>query len=461
MTNVKVIHCHPNAHIGETLTGNYLRHHLPNGVLLANYHLPDGTGTQEIDVVVLNYNGVYLLEVKHWMGTIEADQIYWRHASGDLRPSPIPIIEQKAKLVHGFLASNGWYDVSVVGLVVLSKGTGALKITDPQAHKVFGLHESLIAALTGREYVFHPKSRTLRDSELQRLHSTILDSHVTDAEMRVAGYRVLGERNRVFHKRSGISKATEPGFYADLIAEDPEFANRKVRIKQYDVPTIGSARELEQAVGRFKRDMAALVKAGRHPNLVMPYRFQRDTSSDERYYLILEWAGGQTLAERLAAGPVEPSEQLRILSDVAAALAHCHANEVYHRNLSPESIYLTPDGNALVGDFDFAKVPTVSRTLAQTGKQLVAGRHVAPEQAFHASNIDARTDVYSLGAVWYDMLFRPKAGEPLDRGQVAQAPLSEDRQEILRSMMAERRSDRPASMEEVQNWLDLLAEELS
>lgn len=446
MTNVKVVHCHPNPHIGETLTVNYLRHHLPGGVLLVNYHLPDGTGTQEIDVVVLNYNGVYLLEVKHWFGTIEGDQVNWRHSSGDLRRSPIPIIEQKAKIMHGFLASQGWENLSVVGLVVLSKGAAALKVSDPQAHKVFGLHESLIEALTGRDYVFHPRSRTLSGSEIHRLRNTLVSSHVTDAERRVAGYRVLGERNR--------------GHYIELEAEDPEFPDRKVRIKQYDVPVVGSQKELEEAVTRFKRDMAALVQAGSHPNLLMPHRFQRDTSSDERYYLILEWAGGQTLAERLVAGPVEPSEQLRILSDVAAALAHCHANEVYHRNLTPESIYLTPNGHALVGDFDFAKVPTVSRTLAQTGKQLVVGRHVAPEQAFHASDIDARTDVYSLGAVWYDMLFRPKAGEPLDRGRVAQAPLSEDGREILRSMLVEQRSNRPASMEEVQHWLDLLVEEL-
>jgi len=452
MTNVKVIHCHPNPHIGETLTANYLRHHLPGGVLLVNYHLPDGAGTQEIDIVVLNYNGVYLLEVKHWYGPIEADQVHWRHSSGDLRASPIPIIEQKAKCMNGFLARQGWKSVSVVGLVVLSKGTGALKIDDPQAHKVFGLHESLVEALTGREYVFHPRSRTLRSSELHRLRNTILDSHVTDAERRVAGYRVLGARNRVFSEKPGFY----PGLYVELIAEDPEFAGRKVRIKQYDVPAIGSMRELEEAVGRFKRDMAALVKAGRHPNLVMPHRFRRDESSDERYYLILEWAGGQTLADRLAVGPIEPGEQLRILNDVAAALAHCHACGVYHRNLSPASVYLTSDGCALVGDFDFAKVPAVSRTLAQTGKHLVEGRHVAPEQALHARDVDQRADIFSLGAIWYDMLFRPGVDDVLDRDRIDDAPLPDDGKEILGMMVVERRSDRPESMEEVQKWLELL-----
>jgi len=447
MANVEVIHCHPDPHIGETLTVNHLQHRLSSGVLLVNYHLPDVTGTLEIDVVVLNHNGVYLLEVKHWLGPIEADQVHWRHSSGDLRRSPIPIIEQKAKIVNGFLARQGWRDVSVVGLVVLSKGTGALAISDPQAHKVFGLHGSLIEALTGREYVFHPHSRTLRSSEVHRLRQALLDSHVTDAERRVAGYRVLEERKR--------------GPFVELVAEDPEFPARKVRIKQYDVQAVGSARELEEAVARFKRDMAALVEAGPHPNLVMPYRFRRDESSDERYYLVLEWTDEGTLAERIAAGPIEMEEQLRILSDAAAGLAHCHAHGVYHRNLSPSSIYLTSAGRAKVGDFDFARVPAITRTLAQTGVTLVTGRHVSPEQAFHAHDVDARADIYSLGAVWYDMLFRPEGDELLDRARIAESALPESGREILLSMLSERRSDRPASMGKVQEWLDVLAEDLS
>jgi hypothetical protein len=257
MTSVEVIHCHPHPHIGETLAANYLRHHLPGGsVLLVNYYLPYPPGTLEIDLVVINRNGVYLLEVKHWAGAIEADQVHWRHSSGDRRDSPIVSIEHKARVMHGFLQRQGWGHVSVVGLVVLSKGTGAFHSTDPSAHKVFGLHETLIEALTGRQYVFHHDSPTLASREVHCLRNVVLDNHVADAERRVAGYRILSEKER--------------GHYVELEAEDPEFPGRQVRIKQYDVPTVGSQKELEEAVARFKRDMAALIQAGSHPNLVMP-----------------------------------------------------------------------------------------------------------------------------------------------------------------------------------------------
>jgi len=155
MNEVEVIYCASHSHIGETLTANYLRHHLPIGSVLVNYYMPNPPGTLEIDLVVVNTNGVYLLEVKHWVGAIEADQVRWRHSSGDLRDSPIVTVEYKARVMHGFLKDRGWERVSVVGLVVLSKGTGTLHSTDPNTHKVFGMHETLIKALTGCEYV-HP-----------------------------------------------------------------------------------------------------------------------------------------------------------------------------------------------------------------------------------------------------------------------------------------------------------------
>jgi len=443
MSEVDVIHCMPHPHIGETLTVNYLRHNLSNGVLLVNYHLPDRTGTQEIDVVVLNYNGVYLLEVKHWWGPIEGDQVHWRHASGDLRRSPIPIIEQKAKITHGFLAQRDWGGVSVTGLVVLVKGTGALQLDDPQKHKVFGLHERLIEALTGREYVFSRGSKILRTSELGRLRQTLLDSRVTDAERRVHGYRVLEEHDR--------------DHYVELIAEDPELPARKVRIKQYDVPAIGSWRELEEAVDRFKRDMEALDKAGWHPNLVTPPRFRRDESSDERYYLILDWSSEQTLAERLAEGPIPQEEQLRILSEIAAALAHCHQHGIVHRNLTPYSIYVPKDQPARLGDFDFARVPAIGKTISKTGQALVDSKYIAPEQLDNPRQADFRADLYSLGAVWYDLLFRRPEDEPVRLALIAKSDLSDEVKELLRSLVAPFPDDRPASVAAVKEWFDILS----
>lgn len=440
---VDVKYCAPHPHIGETLTARYLRNEMPRrSVVLVKYHLPTRSGTLEIDLVVINRNGVYLLEVKHWIGRIQAGQVKWQHSSGDLRDNPVIGIEHKAKVMHSFLDRRDLGYVSVVGLVVLSNNNEI----DGNDHKVFKLDESLINALTGRAYVFHPNSPTLSDKTIHRLRKVILDSRVTDAEQRIAGYRILSQKDREY--------------YVDLEAEDPEFAERKVRIKQYDVREISSSKEIEKAVWHFKRDMAALLKAGPHPNLLIPYRFHRDPSSDERYYLVMEWPWGQTLAERIAAGPITWAEQFHILKNGAAALAHCHEQQVIHRNITPYAIYLTDEGRVKVGDFDFAKMPPVTLSLSQTGLMRIAGRHLSPELAFNVHDVDVCADIYSLGVVWYDMLFRPPDDEPLDRGRIAHASLSRSGKKLLCSMLAEPRSERPTSMVEVKDQLERLSKDL-
>lgn len=448
MNKVQVKHCGPRPHRGETLTANYLRHHLPAGKILVNYYLPVYHSTREIDLVVLTHSGVYLLEVKHWTGAIKADQKTWRHR-GENRPNPIPTIQNKAKIMHSFLERRNWHNVSVLGLVVLSKGREALgvhgsirdevleeKVRQEIDENVFGLHSSLVDVLTSRK--FHPDRRTLQNTELNELCDTIFTAHVNDVERQIHGYHILKEQDR--------------GHYVELIGET-EFSD-KVRIKQYDVPYVGSERELDRAIDRFRRDMDALKAAGRHINLLMPYRFRRDENSDERHYLILEWTGDQTLADRLAAGPIELSEQKRILADIADGLAHCHQRGIYHRNLSPSSVYLTPQGRAVVGDFDFARVPTVSRTLSTQSKSLIVGRHVAPEQLMQLPEIDQRADVFSLGVIWYDMVFRPAEDDAVERERIATAPLPDYDKDVMRMMLTTSHLERIQSMQEVQQYLD-------
>jgi serine/threonine protein kinase len=209
-------------------------------------------------------------------------------------------------------------------------------------------------------------------------------------------------------------------------------------------------------VSRFKRDMVALVEAGPHPNLVMPHQFFRDESSDERYYLILAWPGEQTLAKRWAEGPIPRDEQLRILSDVAAALVHCHKHGIVHRNLTPHSIYVPKDKPAKVGDFDFARVPAIGKTISQTGQALVENKYIAPEQLDNPRQADSRADLYSLGAVWYDMLLRRPEDEPVRLALIAKSDLSEDVKSLLRSLLAPYPDDRPASAAEVKEWFEIL-----
>ena len=150
---------------------------------------------------------------------------------------------------------------------------------------------------------------------------------------------------------------------------------------------------------------------------------------------------------------IELSEQKKILADVANGLSHCHQQGVYHRNLSPSSVYLTPQGRAMVGDFDFARVPTVSRTLSAQSKSLIVGRHVAPEQLMLLPNVDQRADVFSLGVVWYDMVFRPAKDKVVEREKIATASLPDYDKEVMQMLLAVSPPERIQSMQEVRQYL--------
>ncbi|MBL7202666.1 MAG: protein kinase [Anaerolineae bacterium] len=443
---IEVIPCAPGAHIGEMITLGYLREHLPgDNLVLTNYHLPDQGGTLEIDLVMINYRGVFLLEVKHWWGPIEADQIHWlqaRHA----HPSPLTKIDMKAKRVHSTLieAYPGLYRVSVVGFVVLSKGDTLLTIDDPRRDRVFPLRERLIEALTGTDYLHSPSSLPLDRPRLKAVAEALLRQHV-DPEHRIVGsYRIVEE--------------LAPGaLYEAYEAQHVTIGGRRARLKKYHIPAVQSQKHLEASVRQFKQDMEALSQVEGHPNIVRAYDFFKDPDVDDTYYLALELVEGRLLREIIDEDEDIPLEQgIRYLIPVADALATCHRRGIIHRNLTPQSITVTEQGQIKLGDFDFARVPAIGQTISKTGQPLVVNKYIAPEQLVDARQVDARADIYSLGAVWYDLIFRRPEDEPVRLALIAGSDLPDDARQLLRGMLAPRPDDRP-DLAEVREWFELLA----
>src|SRR5216110_660727 len=136
-------------------------------------------------------------------------------------------------------------------------------------------------------------------------------------------------------------------------------------------------------------------------------------------YYAMPFVEGESLRDRLdREGPLSIEEASRITREVADALGHAHGYGVIHRDIKPENILLS-GGHALVADFGIAlAVQTAGGArMTQTGLSLGTPQYMAPEQAMGEKSIDARADVYALGAVTYEML----AGEAPFTGPTAQA----------------------------------------
>jgi serine/threonine-protein kinase len=178
--------------------------------------------------------------------------------------------------------------------------------------------------------------------------------------------------------------------------------------------------ELSAVLGpeRFLREIE-LTASLQHPHILQ--LFDSGAAGGLLYY-VMPYVAGESLRDRmLTEGPLPLDDALRIACEVAEALAYAHARGVVHRDIKPENILLQ-QGHALVADFGIALAVEQAggERMTRTGFSLGTPQYMAPEQASGQRGIDARADVYALGAVLYEML----AGEPPITGPTAQAILA-------------------------------------
>ncbi len=152
-------------------------------------------------------------------------------------------------------------------------------------------------------------------------------------------------------------------------------------------------------------------------------------------YYVMPYVDGESLAARLAReGALSVPDALRIAREVADALAYAHKRGVVHRDVKPANILLN-EGHALVADFGIARAAGgEGNAITQTGLAIGTPQYMSPEQATGDKGVDARTDVYALGAVLYEML----TGEPPFTGRTPQAVVARSLTERPRPLAASR-----------------------
>jgi eukaryotic-like serine/threonine-protein kinase len=160
----------------------------------------------------------------------------------------------------------------------------------------------------------------------------------------------------------------------------------------------------ETARKRLRSEAKALAKLN-HPNIASVYDFN---TQDETDFLVMELLTGTTLHQKLVLGPLSEKQVLKLGGQLSAGLAAAHAQGVLHCDLKPGNLQLTANGSLKILDFGLAKLlhPTseTATTVSLDDSTLFAGTlpYMAPEQLLEG-RVDARTDIYALGAVLYEM----------------------------------------------------------
>jgi TolB-like protein len=188
----------------------------------------------------------------------------------------------------------------------------------------------------------------------------------------------------------------------------------------------------------LKHDRLVALKV-LHPDLAAtlgPERFQREIrfaanlqhphiltvldsgNAGNHLWFTMPFVEGESLRDRLNREHQLPLDvAIEIAREAARALEYAHQHGIVHRDIKPENILLTRDGSTLVADFGIARAVSADERLTQTGLAIGTPAYMSPEQASGDKTVDARSDVYSLGAVLYEML----AGEAPYTGPTAQA----------------------------------------
>src|SRR5262245_23645625 len=369
---------------------------LPDGFFVFhNFELTTGRGLPyEYDIAVLTPHALYHVEVKGYHGEIRGNPSQWIFENGGVYPSPIPLANQKTKILAGKLRqySRRLDGVFVETMILLTEDRARAKLNDDQAGRVVHLRDA-VERLTdpSRLPVSTGNVTPLADMVCEALFTTkpaqkVQRIGVYDIEMKLDQddrFTLFLARHRYIH--------TQP----------------LTVLKVYHLDVYAAAAEKEYRLREIFHAQDAMRLLGAHPNLVRTG--DMFTWNDDCFVEPTDFIEGGQILEWVLAEPPEHAltwdAKARIIKGVAAGLAHAHRHGVIHRDVRPRNIAIGPGGVVKLGNFDLAYIPDAPNlSIANSIRGHFDRRYVPPAVWEEPRDAVPASDVYSLGLVFYQLI---------------------------------------------------------
>lgn len=197
----------------------------------------------------------------------------------------------------------------------------------------------------------------------------------------------------------------------DIVYEaiDPSL-NRRVALKELWIPPNVQGAQRRERIERFRREGKAAGKLA-HPNIVTIYEVGQE---NDRHFIAMEFLEGQNLREVIqAGGHLSTNDAIRYALQLCSALSYAHQNGVVHRDIKPDNVQILPGGYCKLTDFGIARLLGES-PITQNGQVFGTPSYMSPEQV-SGKDIDARSDIFSLGVMLYEMVAgsKPFSGDSI------------------------------------------------
>jgi serine/threonine protein kinase len=385
----------------------YLRDHLPdNYTILHNFELKQGDMWFEIDLALIAPHAVYVVDVKSIGGEIHVDGGKWQPEGRAPFNSPLPKLRQNAKVLKSLIVGTPEHAERkriYVDAVVLMTAPDA-RLNDPLDRDKPG-----VCSLVGCERFFQNASRLpFQPPTLTIPHLGAIRQAIQGKARAQSGLPAYG--NWRCEERLG-SNENFTEYRAYNIYAGPGGGHVLLRAYKAD-PLLPVADRLAQAK-RISNAFRALNQLPSHP-AIPGVRDFFPAEGDHLFILVTQDAPGQSLRLHLKKPSLALTldQKIHVVRDLLSALTHIHSHGVIHRAISPATVILGLDTQTRLVDFDFAK--TSGERSATVGKEAVESadqRYLAPEVYADPANASSESDIYSTGAVVYELF----TGEPAFR----------------------------------------------